>query len=414
MQDEKFNLNEPDIFSENIRQKLENYSMPVDASAWAEIESRLKARKKAFPIWWWFSGVAAVATFALLFTLRLADDSVKLAQNSTQKLDGSKNTNLKPLSSSKPELISKISPKKTAKIPSIIKCTFENGVQSSMEIPAVSSSKDSTTIAPKLQNTVETKNDIAVANVIDSASTISKKKYIPGTLTEIADDNPLGKSATKNEWLLAVAIGSDRISSIGGSPNYLTANVGRRNLVSAHPNYTSILTPNHFSNKNFLPPLSVGIAIRKNLTNTTSIESGLVYTYLLSTFDTPGSTSYDATSQLHYVGIPLNLVVKIWKNQQWEVYSSAGGMIEKGLRSVYIQHEHTGNQTTTTSANTAIDGLQWSVNAGLGASYKIQRNLSLYVEPKFSYFFDNNQPICARTDQPIVLGLTAGIRFMLN
>jgi hypothetical protein len=171
------------------------------------------------------------------------------------------------------------------------------------------------------------------------------------------------------------------------------------------------MTPNDFSQKTFMAPLSFGLIIRKNIGSSIGLETGLVYTYLSSTFEEQTTSHSDAQLSLHYVGIPLNLIVPVWKNPKWEVYLSGGGMVEKGLRSIYIQNQYFGNQVITTDARTKIDGFQWSVNAAIGTTYKIQRNIGIYFEPKFSYFLENNQPVSARTDQPIVIGLTAGLRY---
>ena len=216
-----------------------------------------------------------------------------------------------------------------------------------------------------------------------------------------------------NSLLLAAAFGSGGSASLSGSNDMLFAEIGDRFMVNAETRYTQILTPNDFANKSFMEPVSFGLTIRKELNKNISFETGLMYTYLLSTFEENGFSHYDATLSLHYLGIPLNLIVPVWKNPKWEVYLSGGGMVEKGLRSVYIQNEYIGNQTITTDARTKIDGLQWSVNAALGGAYKIYRNIDLYFEPKFSYFFDNDQPLSARTDRPVVIGLTAGVRFRL-
>jgi len=106
----------------------------------------------------------------------------------------------------------------------------------------------------------------------------------------------------------------------------------------------------------------------------------------------------------------LNVIVKLWNNPNWEIYLSGGGMVEKGIRSVYVQNQYVFNQTITTTAATNIDGVQWSVNGAVGTTYKIRRNLGIFFEPKIAYYFNNNQPISARTEQPVVLGLTAGLR----
>lgn len=60
-----------------------------------------------------------------------------------------------------------------------------------------------------------------------------------------------------------------------------------------------------------------------------------MYTYLSTTFKRGGDCPSEVKSSLHYLGIPLNLVVYVWKNQRWNVYLSGGFMMEKGLQAVY-------------------------------------------------------------------------------
>jgi len=72
------------------------------------------------------------------------------------------------------------------------------------------------------------------------------------------------------------------------------------------------------------------------------------------------------------------------------------------------------NQTNTTTSSSNIEGIQWSVNGAVGVNYNIQRNFGIFFEPKISYFFDDNQPISARTAYPVVIGLMAGIRFQFK
>jgi len=37
--------------------------------------------------------------------------------------------------------------------------------------------------------------------------------------------------------------------------------------------------------------------------------------------------------------------------------------------------------------------------------------MELYVEPRFSYYFDNNQPVSIRTDRPVSIGIGGGLRY---
>jgi len=54
------------------------------------------------------------------------------------------------------------------------------------------------------------------------------------------------------------------------------------------------------------------------------------------------------------------------------------------------------------------------VNGAVGTTYKIQQNIGLFFEPKISYYYKNNQPISARTEYPVVFGLSAGVRFQFK
>ena len=83
------NKNEPDAFSEMIRQKLENHHLPVEASIWTEIKARLTSgKRRILPLWWWISGGAAVAVIALIFTLRPLSESkepISMSTNTTSR-----------------------------------------------------------------------------------------------------------------------------------------------------------------------------------------------------------------------------------------------------------------------------------------------------------------------------------------
>ena len=129
------------------------------------------------------------------------------------------------------------------------------------------------------------------------------------------------------------------------------------------------------------------------------------------TFKRGGDCPSEVKSSLHYLGIPLNLVVYVWKNQRWNVYLSGGFMMEKGLQAVYSGYIAGNGTTISKSKKEGIHGMQWSVNASVGAAYRFYGDWSLYFEPRFSHYFDCDQPASIRTDKPLGFGLSAGIRY---
>ena len=118
-----------------------------------------------------------------------------------------------------------------------------------------------------------------------------------------------------------------------------------------------------------------------------------------------------ATLGLHYLGIPVNLVVKLWNSSNWNVYVSGGFMLEKGLRSIYQVEAYNFDEHKSATYRSGIDGLQWSLNLSVGVSYRFYKDWSLYLEPRYSYYFDNNQPVSYRTENMTLIGVGAGVRF---
>jgi len=416
------NKDERDAFSDIFKQKLKNHEVPVDANSWDQINARLKSGKRRnIPFWLWLSGDAAVAALALLFVLspfKESKDSIakKIHPNTLQApvqrkyIANNQHTKSvqKTVITSKPD---QYKTKESSRFDVTVPLDFPPTVVPYHE--PVDSGK--TSVKGSCSN-MNIKNNIAQNSTIKKDTVPKSNRYVPNSLIEEPVNEPIAITKNKNGWLIAASVGSNsNIVTASGNGNGLYAvSLGDKNIVSAATNYTSIMTPNDFQSISYTPPVSFGLVLRKNLTKSLSLESGLVYTYLLTTFENTGVQRNDARLHLHYIGVPLNLVARLWDLPKWEIYLSGGIMLEKGIKSVYVQNQYIGNQTITTTALTDINGFQWSVNGAAGTTYKIQRNIGIFFEPKISYYFDNNQPLSARTEDPIVIGLSAGVRFRLK
>lgn len=419
MQENEIHENQQtDVFSKIIKDKLLNHPLAVDADCWSEIEAKLNdKRKKHIPFWWWLSGGAAVAAIALLFMFQPFSEQNSL--NTITKQDENKHLfektkPVKDLEMKNEKLIVEISnsPIKSRKQVFINKKNIalrQITVFDQTNLKKNNITENKTEKAFDNHGTTETANQSV--NTIDDSIPVQSPKQNRNSVIAEQTNNPTNKSK-KNQWLLAAAF-STADGAPGGSNGTLMAD-GNNSIVNANTNYTSIMASNDFTKKTFMPAISFGFVISKNLDSHLSIESGLIYSYLQTKFSNSGSLNYNAELNLHYLGIPVNLVANLWNNQKWKIYLSSGFMVEKGLRSIYIQNQQILNQMITTRAFTNIAGVQLSVNASLGLEYKIQRNIGLYFEPKLSYYFDNNQPISIRTDTPMVLGFTAGLRYQLK
>lgn len=425
MQD-NINTNKPDAFSELMKQKLENHQLPVDLNDWSAIEKRLnkKGKRKIIPWWMWLPmGSAAVLT--LLFTLRSFNETPDYAIKSnshavTQQAETPKRYTVHQAVAKVDLSGNQISNASTA----LIKqkhTSVQNRNSVVIDLPnKVTVAFDS--VSNERNSSIETTTLRAVEKepiaqlVVQQNDSVQNKQELKKTVLDPNPDESIAvvpqKKSKHNNWMLAASYGSQGSTDFASNTNelYASPNFYDRTLSAVNTNYTSIMATNDFTKKTYNDPLSFGLTVRKQLNKTLSLESGLVYTYLLSTFENSGVQRSEAKLHLHYIGIPVNLITELWENSKWEVYLSTGFMAEKGIQSLYVQSQYFGAEVVTTTAKTNINGIQWSINGGVGVSYKIKRQLGVYFEPKFSRYFENNQPVSARTDHPFVFGLSAGLR----
>ncbi|MBN2766121.1 MAG: outer membrane beta-barrel protein [Paludibacteraceae bacterium] len=424
--------NSHDAFSELFRQKLENHTLPVDDGAWNAIQKSIAARKRKrlIPLWWLSAAAVMVLSF-LIFSNPNNELSKQVAENKTIENTTEKTISVKQKTDIMPQNLTKHN---IAEQQIVQKNTHNSTSSNQSETKPVSDNQHANYIRTNISNDfAETAKNTDPKTIVadsvqqetvsnDGSETIlaendkkkdlskeEKKNIIELAQSESDWEDPL-KTEISNEWVVLASLGSGRSSS--GSPQFLDASNSDlyTGLVRAPSVKTTatILEPADFSSRKFHAPISFGLRAGKQINKQISVETGLVYTYLLTDLE---SASYNATLNLHYLGIPVNAKASIWTNRQWSVYASGGAMIEKGLRSVYIQEQQLGNQTIKTTASTNIEGFQWSVNAALGVAYNFAGAFDFYFEPGFSYFFDNDQPLSIRSDRQFTLGVEAGLRY---
>lgn len=158
-------------------------------------------------------------------------------------------------------------------------------------------------------------------------------------------------------------------------------------------------------------PLSFGIDARFYLSDRISLGTGVQYTYLSRSFkgNYMGEKNLSVSHALHYVGIPLNLYADIVRNKSFDFYAFAGGAAEAAVKNIYNIQTAAGVESLTEK----VEGLQWSVGAGVGLQFNLNDTFGIFVDPSVNYYFDCNQPRSVRTESPFVFNLKAGLRFNL-
>jgi hypothetical protein len=213
----------------------------------------------------------------------------------------------------------------------------------------------------------------------------------------------------KKSVSLALELGSGVASSSVSVPGRSRA-YRSESLVSLPTGAAQVLTPNHFRNKDYLPPFTAGLSAQMSLSEDVAVKSGMMYTSLMTRLSGSNAGDYRAEVNLHYLGIPADLVWSFFKQSKWELYVSGGGMLEKGIRTEFKQYQNWDDVEMNTSANTDVDGVQWSLNGTLGIGYMLQKNIALFFDPKVSYYFENDQPYSIRKELPVLVSLNTGLR----
>lgn len=157
---------------------------------------------------------------------------------------------------------------------------------------------------------------------------------------------------------------------------------------------------------NYLP-ISFSLNVNKSFTKNLSMESGLVYTYLHSTFETSNAKSH---CHWHYIGIPLKLNFKTFTFDKFRLYASIGGEVDIP---VYSRADVEAVSTSTDLMSGKFDSsVVWSLSASYGVSFRLSRRVEIFLEPTLQYHFDHDFDVPnSWTDNPWGFSLPIGFRF---
>ncbi|MDR1557228.1 MAG: PorT family protein [Tannerellaceae bacterium] len=138
-------------------------------------------------------------------------------------------------------------------------------------------------------------------------------------------------------------------------------------------------------------PLSFGLSVSRRLNDRFSLQTGLVYSLLLSDWETQASAYNTKTRQtLHFVGLPLSLSYRITEWNRFQVYASAGALTEVNVVGRLKTRRFSNDlQTGVSYTNQRMKEWQWSVNARTGISYPLIPYVNAFAEIGAAYYFNN-------------------------
>jgi hypothetical protein len=415
---DKRELKDSDRFSLYMRQRLENHRTAVDDDCWKEIEARrqktLRRSRHTTVIRLAAFITAAAACVALMWMLPGLRDVRPTYQPEQSALQQERP--IAPAETTSPTLTASLNTAKAS-------LNTAKAVKDAPLPPVESETPCLETPQPE-DATVDTATEQEPEDDPPKAfmPPRSGEYNVNRAAAKLPSGNKAGRGAKGGTWLVSAFFSSSGSFSMTEGNVPMSGDKQADYLADAPPLSASyekpvVIVPKEYeylvpgyASHSCLPPLSLSVLVRRELGGYLAVESGLTYTYLSTKFKGAAPVN-EAHLELHYLGIPVNIIGYLHQGAKWDVYSSAGIIVEKGVRSVYKQHQYSEERIVSHDIKTNIEGLQWSLGGSFGLSYHLHTDWSVYFEPRVSYYFDSGQPISMRTENPFTVSLGAGIRY---
>lgn len=154
-------------------------------------------------------------------------------------------------------------------------------------------------------------------------------------------------------------------------------------------------------------PVSFSLTVNKSLSRIFSLETGLTYSYLHSTFESGQSKS---NCQWHYLGIPLRLNILTFSTGRLKLYGTVGGAVAIPLYAKAVRDRSSvGTELWEGSFRAST---VWSLSASYGASIRLADRIDFFFEPTLQYHFERRQKVPnIWTDNSWGFSLPFGFRF---
>ncbi len=170
-------------------------------------------------------------------------------------------------------------------------------------------------------------------------------------------------------------------------------------------------------------PRTIQLSLSVPLSGRWSLNSGLGFTWMKSTFEADNGNGNDITrrtQRLYYLNVPLGATYTIWQRNKLSVYASGSMRLDipvKGRETtewVYtgrFEHAPGDSLVFPTTHATVKAPWQWSVGANVGIQYQLLPHVKAYFEPGFRYYFPTGSPVeTYRTEHPFDVAFPFGIR----
>lgn len=396
----------------NLREKLYDVQMPVEADLWQDIEATMR-RRRLRRMLYYASSVAAVVLLALL--LLLPGGEIGQPQGKTlvaEAVSGVEPSEVavvevaEPASETAAAVVEpagamEVSGAETSPAAEL-GYTAPVGNTASEEKAASKVNVASETVASEVGKNAVAETDAQETVAVQTQAVAPQERRaamaLADDILEFGDERERGKR------------GYTLVFSQGIMPGSTASVAGSRVMASSA--FGGALEHSHMveqvSDTKYSLPVNAGLQIQFPVGENMAVGVGINYSMLKSKYDCLiDKVHYNVKQKLHYIGIPVNVYGHVVERNNFSFYVNAGITLEKGIRAVYELNSYRDSQKYRAD----IEGVQFSINAGLGVEYKFSNAVGLYFEPNLVYYTNSKVMYSIRTDQPFQVKADIGFRF---
>lgn len=418
-------MKEKDKWIKNLRHWMEDYSEPVPDGLWEQLEKELDSTPKVIPLWRRWQAAVAVAVLLVISSVTVwfwnSPSAEYIGKKSVEMASLPRPAEIEEVIQAAPSVAHAASEvasvkQKVKRVEAVVQQAITAWTEEAAETPMKERPTEATDKAEKEPEQVKEEKPARKP----AARAAQRNNYYAYATSRKAKDR---------KWSVGISTGNVPFSSNTNYSGYgsltpLSPKSDQDSPYSSLEARGEISDPVYFANLNksnntkveHRMPVTFGASLRFELDEKWGIETGVTYTLLSTDLRSGSNDSYiEEEQRLHYVGIPLKVDRRLWSNKRFEVYASAGGMVEKCVSATMHQAGIVDQKDgKATDEKITVKPLQWSLSAAAGAQFKITEQVGIYAEPGVAYYFDDGSKWqTIRKEHPFNFNIQLGVRFSL-
>lgn len=408
-------------WTDRIRQELEGFEMTPPEGLWEDIckqmDMPIEPASASHKRWYWAVAAAILALAGFFAAYHYGDHSeatVLTAKSEIKAIESKENTEIEPKTKPKVEAPQKAksSIKATPSATLMAFSTQEEVVQA--DIPAEPEVITETKVLAESGIATEPEDATESEVQADSVASVKNSKPTKKVIDHpVLTPEPQVRNKIPHEWAVGVNASGGLLS--GNTPHELRAaapppeiedQTDEKSLARRSSEMTDFY-PHGDSDWDHQIPIRLGLSVQYQLNDHLALTSGISYTYLYSEWGKAFHKNGGYEQMLHYIGVPLGVVWKLWSSKHLHFYLSGTVLLEKCISFKYRWQE---SQTVN-----SVRPWQFSVRAAFGAEYAFTPQFGIYFEPSLGYYFNDGSSLRHYyKERPFAPSLDFGLRLHLK